>query len=419
MRLSSRRHLLKTMSAGALLLAAPAVAQGRAKLIVIGGGFAGASLARGAAKGKIDVTLIEPNEVYIACPLSNLVIGGLRPLIDQRFSYGRLVADGVTLIQEMAERIDVAARQVLLADGKALPYDRLILAPGVDMRFDALPGYDEQAATVYPHAWKAGAQTNLLRAQLAAMADGGSVIMAIPANPYRCPPGPYERASLIAHYLKTHKPRSKLILLDAKDQFSKQSLFLSAWKTLYPDHLEWVGLSAGGKVTEVRAVDKTVISEFATYRPTVANIIPPQRAAHIALVSGITDRTGWCPIDPVTFESRLAPHVHVIGDAAIAGAMPKSAFAANAQAKICLDAVMRLMNGEAPLTPKLINTCYSFLSPQAAISVAGVYQPANGVLAEVPGSGGVSASHAPASERQAEADFAHAWFRNITQEAFG
>ena len=291
-----------------------------------------------------------------------------------------------------------------------------MLAPGIAIRWDALPGYDEAAAAVMPHAWLAGDQTLLLRRQLEAMADGGTVVISAPANPFRCPPGPYERASLIAYYLKKAKPRSKLIILDAKDNFSKQRLFQNAWQQLYPELIEWVSLSNGGKVISVDAKTRTLVTDFATYKADVANVIPPQRAAGIAQLAGVADGTGWCPIDPVTFESRLQPNIHVIGDAAIAGAMPKSAFAANAQAKVCADAVAALLHGETPSPPKLINTCYSLVAPDYGISIAGVYHPAGGQLADVEGAGGVSPIDAPADFRALEAAYAEAWFRTITAE---
>ena len=277
-----------------------------------------------------------------------------------------------------------------LGDGATLDYDRLVLAPGIDLSFDALPGYTESAAEAMPHAWKAGAQTALLRRQLEAMPDGGTVVISAPANPFRCPPGPYERASLIAHYLKTRKPRSKLIILDAKDMFSKQRLFQAAWSELYPGLIEWVGLSSGGKVTAVDPATRTFVTEFGEHKADVANVIPPQRAGRIAAAAGVADRTGWCPVDPVTFESRLVPNIHVIGDAAIVGGMPKSAFSANAQAKVCAAAVARLLRGEAPTEPKLINTCYSLVAPDYGISVAGVYRPVGGLLTDVEGAGGIS-----------------------------
>src|SRR5262245_60872441 len=293
------------------------------------------------------------------------------------------------------------------------------MSPGIDIRWDALPGYTEVAAERMPHAWKAGEQTLLLRRQLEAMEDGGLVVVSAPINPFRCPPGPYERASLIAYYLKTRKPRSKLIVLDGKDAFSKQRLFQNAWKALYPDHLEWVSLSNGGKVTSVDPATNTLVTDFAKHEAKVANVIPPQKAARIAENVGVADRSGWCPIDPVTFESKLQPNIHVIGDATIAGAMPKSAFTANAQAKVCAAAVAKLVNNETPDEPRLINTCYSLVAPDYGIHVAGVYRPVNGVLTEVDGSGGVSKVDAPAATRALEATFAEGWFKTITSEVFG
>jgi sulfide dehydrogenase [flavocytochrome c] flavoprotein subunit len=417
--LSRRDFLGGALAASAALMARPSYAQKLTRVIVIGGGFAGATCARELKRSGLAVTLAEPNPIYTSCPFSNEVIAGLRPLEAQRFGYDALRAEGITLAPHSARGVDPQARRVTLSDGSILDYDRLVLAPGIDLRFDALPGYGEEAAKTLPHAWKAGEQTLVLRRQLEAMEDGGTVVIVAPANPFRCPPGPYERASLIAHYLKTHKPRSKLLILDAKDTFSKQSLFQAAWKELYPGVIEWVGLSAGGRVVRVDAGEKTVETEFGRHQAEVINVIPPQRAGQIAVVAGVADRSGWCPIDPVTFEAKLQPNVHVIGDACIAGGMPKSAFSANAQAKVCAAAVASLLRGEPPPGPRLINTCYSLVAPDYGISVAGVYRPVNGVLADVEGAGGVSQANAPPEFRALEAAYAEAWFQTITAEVFG
>jgi sulfide dehydrogenase [flavocytochrome c] flavoprotein subunit len=363
--------------------------------------------------------LVEPNATFTACPLSNLVIAGMRNLSEQQFAYDKIGSGGIEVAKQAAAGVDPHGRAITLADGTRVPYDRLVMAPGIDLRWDALPGYSEAAAERMPHAWKAGDQTMLLRSQLEAMDDGGLVVMSTPANPFRCPPGPYERASLIAFYLKTRKPRSKLILLDAKDAFSKQKLFQNAWKELYPDLIEWVPLSSGGKVTSIDPAALTLATDFQTYKAAVANVIPPQKAGRIAELAGVADRTGWCPINPATFESKLQPHIHVVGDAAIAGAMPKSAFAANAQAKVCAAAVTALLAGRSPAQPKLINTCYSLVAPDYGISIAGIYRPANGQLTDVEGAGGVSPLNAPASIRAEEALYADGWFRTITAEVFG
>jgi NADPH-dependent 2,4-dienoyl-CoA reductase/sulfur reductase-like enzyme len=420
---TGRRAFLKLgVAATAAMFPLPAFAQGAAaRVVVVGGGFAGASCARSLRHlaPRVAVTLIEPNATFTACPFSNGVIGGLRELSAQQFTYERVAAAGITVARTTATAVDTPARSVTLSDGTRLAYDRLVLAPGIDIRWGALTGYYESAVEQMPHAWKAGEQTLLLRRQLEAMDDGGLVVISAPANPFRCPPGPYERASLIAHYLKTKKPKSKLIVLDAKDAFSKQRLFQSAWSELYPGLLEWVPLSKGGKVISVEAATRTLVTDFGKHQAKVANVIPPQKAGRIADAAGVTDRTGWCPIDPVTFESKLQPGVHVIGDAAIAGAMPKSAFAANSQAKTCAAAVAALLAGATPPSPKLINTCYSLVAPDYGISVAGVYQPTGGQLADVPGSGGVSPAEAPRGARAAEAALAEAWFRTITAEVFG
>jgi sulfide dehydrogenase [flavocytochrome c] flavoprotein chain len=420
----TRRDVLASaaaLGASAALFPRPAIAQAAPHVVVVGGGFAGATAARALKKldRRIAVTLVEASRTFTACPFSNVVIAGLRDLPAQQFSYEKVVADGIVLAAGTANIVDAQARNIIVGDGIRLHYDRLVLAPGIDINWDALPGYSPAAAESMPHAWKAGEQTLLLRRQLEAMEDGGLVVMSAPANPFRCPPGPYERASLIAHYLKTRKPRSKLIVLDAKDNFSKQRLFQNAWKELYPDLLEWVALSSGGKVTSVDPATNTLVTDFGRHQAKVANVIPPQKAGRVTELAGVADRTGWCPIDPVTFESKLVPNIHVIGDATIAGAMPKSAFTANAQAKVCAAALAQLLKGEKPAEPKLINTCYSLVAPDYGIHVAGVYRPVDGVLAEVQGSGGVSKVDAPREVRALEASFADGWFRTITNEVFG
>ncbi len=291
----SRRALIGGAAAAAL--ARPALGGTSPRVVVVGAGFGGAA-ARCLAAGGVDVTLVEAAERYIACTGSNAVVVGLRGIEAQTFGYEALGRAGLRLVRGMANAVDPAARRVTLGDGTTLPYDRLILSPGIDLRFDAVPGYDAKAAEAMPHAWKAGAQTVLLARQLEAMPEGGTVVLSAPANPYRCPPGPYERASLIAHFLKTRKPKAKLVLLDAKDTFSKQKLFEAAWAKLYPDVLEYVPLASGGAVTEVDPTAMVVRTDFAEYKADVACIIPPQRAGRIAAQAGCADRSGWCPIDP-------------------------------------------------------------------------------------------------------------------------
>jgi len=306
---------------------------------------------------------------------------------------------------------------VTLADGQKLGYERLVLAPGIDFRWDALPGYSPAVATTIPHAWKDGEQIALLTRQIAAMEDGGVVVISVPVTPSRCPPAPYERASLIAHTLKTRKPRSKVIVLDAKDSFTMQRQFQGAWKRLYPDVLEYVSLSDGGLVTTVEAATKTIVTDFDKFTPAVANIIPQQKAGHLAELAMVADRTGWCPVDPVTFESGLQPNIHVIGDAAIAGAMPRSGSAASSQAKICAAAVAALLSGGKPQAPTLNSSCFSLIAPDYAISQTGRYRPVGDLYTEEAIE--ISPVDAPQSLRTKEAGDAEAWFTATTGEVFG
>jgi sulfide dehydrogenase [flavocytochrome c] flavoprotein subunit len=417
----TRRNVVRGVaaSAAAFAFACPSRAQTAARIIVIGGGFGGAACARALKRlePKFEVTLIEPNRIFVACPFSNEVIAGLRDIEAQQFSYDRIGADGVTVIAKAATKIDAQRRAVDLADGQSLSYDRLVLAPGIDLKFDALPGYDETAAAKMPHAWKAGEQTVLLRKQLEAMNDGGLVVIGVPAAPSRCPPAPYERASLIAHYLKTKKPRSKILILDAKDTFSQQQLFENAWKELYPGMIERVSLSQGGRVTSVEPATNTILTDFGNHTAEVANVIPPQQAGRIAAIAGAVDNTGWCPIDPVSFASTLAPNIHVIGDACLGGGIPKSASAANAQGKACAAAIANQLAGKAPEMPRLTGACYNTVAPGYAFSLSGVYAPKDGMFAEVEVA--TSPLDAPRAERAREADTAQSWYRNITVESFG
>lgn len=391
----------------------------KARVAVVGGGFAGASAAKylKLLNPELEVTLVEQQANYLSCPGSNEVIAGLKQPDELRRKYDILRnVQGIQTVTAEAQTIDTVRRTVSLADGSAIPYDRLIVAPGIDFRWDAIDGYDETASLLAPHAWKAGPQTTLLRRQLQAMPDGGVVLITAPANPYRCPPGPYERASLIAHFLKRYKPRSKVLILDAKTQFSKQSLFLQGWEELYPGMVEWISAEKEGKIERVDAQSRVVFTEFDEHRADVLNVIPPQKAGKLAHQAGLTDQSGWCPIDPLTFESPLAPYVHIIGDACTATPMPKSAFAANSQAKICAAAVIDLLQDRKPGHPSLINHCYSFLKPDYAISITGVYKysPTEKQLEAV------STGETPMNgDRRKEAEHARSWQKIIATDAFG
>ena len=419
----NRRSVLTGLGGTAALagLSPAAMSQTRANLVVIGGGFGGATAAKYLKQlmPGATVTLIEPKRTYHACPFSNLVIGGGRELSSQAFTYDGLESLGIKVIHQAAEAVDPENRSVTLAEGTTLPWDRLVMSPGIDFRWGALDGYDEAATQAMPHAWKAGEQTTLLRRQLEEMEDGGLVVMSAPAAPFRCPPGPYERASLIANYLKTQKPKSKLLVLDAKDSFSKQPLFEEAWAARYPDHLEWRGASDFGRVVAVNPETMMLSTEFDEIKADVANVIPPQQAGQIAHAAGVADQTGWCPINGLTFESTLVPGIHVLGDATIAAPMPKSAFSANLQAKVCAAQITRLLAEQDPQATVLANTCYSYVAEDAAVSITGVYTNDGGTLVNVDGAGGVSPLAADPSVREAEAAQALTWFRTITAEAFG
>ncbi|MDO5657964.1 MAG: NAD(P)/FAD-dependent oxidoreductase [Paracoccus sp. (in: a-proteobacteria)] len=420
----TRRSTLGLIAAGSASLAMPhyARASNGAHVVVVGGGFGGATAARYLRRRMPDlaVTLIEPAETFYTCPFSNLYLGGLRSFESIGHGFDDLRAHGVEVIHAYADAVDSDARKVTLSDGTVLDYDKLVLSPGVDMQWGALDGYDEAASERAPHAWKAGAQTQLLKSQLDAMEDGGLFVMSIPDNPFRCPPGPYERASMIAHYFKENKPASKLLLLDSKDSFSKQGLFQAGWDALYGDMIEWVPMSEDGRVIRVDAEALEVETAFGEiHKAAVLNVIPPQKAGAIADKAGVVDNTGWVPVNGQTFESQLVEHIHVVGDATIAAPMPKSGFCASGQGKVAAAAIVAMLRDEAPPPSHFANTCYSLIGPDYGISVAGVYHAPDGVIAEMPDSGGVSPADAPASFRRQEARYGAGWYASISQDIWG
>lgn len=419
----SRRQLLAGLALLPWLLPGQvSAAPLQARVLVIGGGFAGATAARYLKRQapQLAVSLIEPKAVYHTCPSSNLVLGGLLPFAALRQDYQALQAQAIEHWRQRAVAIDRERRQVMLADGQRLVYDRLILAPGIAMRESALEGYHAAVAERMPHAWQGGSQTERLWRQLQAMEDGGLVIISVPEAPYRCPPGPYERASLIAHYLKQHKPRSKLLILDAKDTFSKQALFQQGWVTHYGAAVEWVGRAGDGRVVAVDAPGNALLSEFGErHRAAVINLIPPQQAGQIAQQAQLCDATGWVPIRAQTFQSQVDPAVYVIGDACIAAPMPKSAYSANAQAKVAVAALLADLAGQAPPEPAWRNTCYSLLAPEEAVSIGADYRVQAEQLIEVPGSLALSPMQAPAGLRAHEAELAQAWYQAICADTWG
>lgn len=425
----NRRDFVKATGAVAAVgaLGAPTIALGDGKkVVVVGGGTGGATAAKylKMADEGIDVTIIEPNKEYYTCYMSNEVIGGRRQMADIKHNYDGLRARGVNIVHEMATAID-PEKKVVKTDSGEFAYDRCVVSPGVSMIYDDIEGYSPEVADKQmPHAWKAGSQTKLLRSQLEAMDDGGVVIIAAPPNPFRCPPGPYERASQIAMYLKENKPKSKVLILDNKQKFSKQGLFTQGWERLYgfgteDSLIEWQpGPDAG--VNRVDPETMTVFTNFDEETGAVVNVIPPQQAGQIALDAGLADDSGWCPVDKKTFESTQHAGIHVIGDAAIATAMPKSGYSANSQGKVAAAAIVALLNGEEPGVPSYVNTCYSIIGKDYGISVAAVYRLSEDgeTIAGVEGAGGLTPTDAPDFALAREVQYAYSWYDNIVHDIF-
>jgi NADPH-dependent 2,4-dienoyl-CoA reductase/sulfur reductase-like enzyme len=391
-------------------------------VLVVGAGYGGATAAKYIrlwGEAKIDVTLVEANGHFVSCPLSNLVLGGSRRIEDLTLDYRSLERHGVRIARDRANSIDPAKRLLLLASGETLVYDRLVLSPGVDFIWRELPGMQKpDAHDRILHAWKAGEQTTALRAQLEAMPDGGTYVLTVPPAPYRCPPGPYERACQVAHYFSQAKPKSKVLLLDANpDVVSKGALFKKVWQARYGGIVEYRPRFA---TIDVDPVARTAISEFGdAVKADVLNVIPPQRAADVAVQAGLADANGrWCSVDFLTFESTQAPGIHVIGDAIqTAPLMPKSAHMANQHAKVCAAAVVDLLQDRVPNPePMLTNTCYSFVSDKDVIHVASVhaYDAGRKTLLAVSGSGGLSAE-----PNELEGIYANSWARNIWADSLG
>lgn len=422
----TRRTFLQSsvLSTAAVLggrsLAVRAATPPKARVVVVGGGYGGAIAAKYLRMSDPDlrVTLIEKDAAYVSCPLSNEVLGGERDLASLTFDYRGLTRRGIAVMQDTVVEIDPAQHFVKGATGNRYNYDKLIVSPGVDYDWGAIEGMSEAVAAQIPHAWKAGKQTQILRRQLEAMEDGGVFYIVAPPNPFRCPPGPYERAAQVAHYFSTHKPKSKIVILDAKDAFSKQGLFQAGWQEHYGDMIEWVSGAQGGIIEAIDPETRTLIGSFEDFQGDVINLIPHQKAGALAQTAGLANETGWCPVDQRTFESSTHKDIHVIGDACIAGAMPKSGYSANSQGKVCAAAVVAAINGEAAPAPSYVNTCYSIIAPEHGISVAGVYRLEDGRIVDIPGAGGVSPADADARTRALEQQFALDWFRNITSDMF-
>jgi sulfide dehydrogenase [flavocytochrome c] flavoprotein chain len=425
----TRRRFGMLLGASAFTLAMPGLlrADTGPRLVVIGGGFGGASAARFArmAYPEVAVTLVEPYSSFVTCPYGNLILGGKRQLDDITHSYDGLRARGVNVVHDRAAGIDADSRTVELEGGETLEYDKLILSPGIALQWGAIEGYDEAAAEIFPHAWMGGdgSQITNLSRQIENLPEGGVVGLAIPPNPFRCPPGPYERISMIAHYLKEANPTAKILAFDAKEGFSKQGLFQDGWAELYGDMIEWVPGNLDGRIVRVDPESKLFISEFGEeHRVDVGNVIPPQTAATIAIEAGLADESGWVPIDSQSFAAQAASDIHVIGDATIAPPMPKSGYIANSTSKLAVAAALAELTGRAvPEDAVFFNTCYSHIGEDYGISVVGVFRPTEDGFDETPDSGGVSPRGTLdelAEQRRLEARYADGWYASITRDMF-
>ena len=420
----SRREFSTRLALGAAAATAysPISVIGAAKprLVVVGGGPGGATVAGYVARsGAVDVTLVEANKAYTTCFFSNLYLGGFRSFESITHGYDRLSADnGVKVVHARAEAVDSEGKSVRLSDGTQLAYDRLVLAPGIDFKWDAIDGYDEAAAQVMPHAYKPGEQTRLLKAAMESVPDGGLFVIAPPPNPFRCPPGPYERASMVAHYFKQHKPKAKILIIDAKSKHSKQALFQQAWARFYPDMVEWLPSDmTNGGVRAVNPASMEVVTEDDVVKADAVNVIPPQTAGAIALAAGLADDSGWCPVHPDTLASKKISDIHLVGDAIIPGDMPKSAFSANSQAKVCANAILAEIAEKRRFKPRFRNTCWSLVATDHGIKVGANYEATEEKIKKVDGF--LSEMDETDETRASTAREANGWYSGITKDVFG
>ena len=418
----NRRIFLGSAAAVTASLATPMVisAQGRPRVVVVGGGAGGATAARYIAndsQGAIDVTLIEPTRAYYSCFFSNLYLGGFRDYDSLGHSYGNLAAAyGVNVVHDWAVAVDRDAKTVRLAGGGAVPYDRLVLSPGIDFVDDSVPGWSLATQNAMPHAYKAGSQTQLLRAQVEAMPEGGTYAMVAPPNPFRCPPGPYERISMVAHMLKQTNPTAKILIADPKEGFSKQGLFEDGWERHYPGMITRIGPDFGGDVVEVDAEAMTLSIDGAVENVDVCNVIPAQRAGSIAFAADITEGN-WAPVSAYDLSSRADPEIHVLGDSAAQGAMPKSGFSANSQAKVCANAIVAALSDGRAFPPRFSNTCWSLIDTDDGIKVGATYEASDeGIVS----TGGFVSQVGETAEVRAETYRESLdWYAAITSDMFG
>ena len=390
-----------------------------ARVVVVGAGFGGLNVAQSLHQlaPEISITLIDRNPIYRRCPGSNEVLAGFKPESSLNHSLAANAnLTGIDLLIGDVKAVNPSQKSIQLNEGAVVPYDQLVLSPGIDFRFDAIEGYNQQTSLTIPHAWSGGHQTLTLKRQLESMPQGGLFIMTVPENPYRCPPGPYERASLIAARFKTNNPSAKILILDGKSKFSKQKAFTAAWNRLYPGMIEWISMEREGRIDHIDQRTKTVVTEFGRHKADVLNVIPPQKAGRLAIETGLTDESGWCPIDPISFESKFIRAIHVIGDGCKLTPMPKSAFAAQTQARACAMAVVDQLLGRAPSPTRLINHCYSLIAQDQAVSVTGVYR-VGGSTDPIETS--TLAESQPGDNAYLEGRYARDWYDLILKETFG
>lgn len=403
------------------LFAPVALGQGKPKVVVIGGGPGGATVARYVNKdaaGAVDVTLVEPQKAFTTCFFSNIYVGGYRSFKSITHGYDKIRREGIKVMHEAAASIDREKKQVVLAGGRRLPYDRLVVAPGIDLKFDSVPGYSEAAASIMPHAWKAGAQTELLVKKLNALRDGDTIVMIAPPNPYRCPPGPYERVSMFAHVLKKkgHK-KSRIVVLDPKPTFSKQALFQEGWEKYYPGMIEWQDPNMHGGIKSVDPKTGEIKTDLASYKAALANVIPAQMAGKIARAAGLADASGYCPIEPESMKSKSDPNIFVIGDACIPGDMPKSAFSANSQAKVAAQVIRGELTNSRIFPARYANTCWSLIETDDDVKVGGTYEPGDGKIKAV--TTFISQKGETAELRKANYKESVDWYSGFVGDVFG
>ncbi len=404
------------------ILATPTLLQAATpKVVVIGGGAGGATAARYVAsgsKGAINVTLIEPTKKYYTCFFSNLYLGGLRSYESLGHSYEKLAINyGINVVHDWAAAIDRDKKQVVISSGSKVPYDRLIVSPGIDFRYDATPGYSIASANVMPHAWKSGSQVQLLKARIAAMKQGGTFVLVAPPNPYRCPPGPYERASMIARIFSETNPEAQIIILDTKEKFSKQALFREGWDNYYDGMIDWIPPSVHGGIINIDHKAMTIETDLDTFEADAACVIPAQTAGSIARNAALADESGWCPIIPATMQSRLDENIHVIGDAAMATSMPKSGFSANSQAKVAAQAARHALTGSKTFEPRFVNTCWSLIAPDDGVKVGATFRAGTDRIEPIKKF--VSALGEDPAIRKATYDESSSWYDAITTDMFG